>query len=74
MVSRDHNQEQEAKFAYYDEETAREARRLWNDAQEVEDRKNAEEHGVSYEEWGGAYKDYAYIEHVEILGEPIKSK
>lgn len=71
MVSRDHGQEQTAAFAYYSKEVAENARRMWNDAQEAEDRKEAEEAGKSYEDWVGAYADYAFIEQVEILGEPI---
>ena len=67
MVSRNHNQEQTAEFAYFDKEKAKEAVRLWNDAQEVEDRKNAEEEGRSYEDWVGAYADYAFVEQVEII-------
>jgi hypothetical protein len=71
MVSRDHNQEQTAEFAYYSKEEAYRVRKMWNDTQEALDRKNAEEHGQSYEEWVGAWADYAFVEQVEILGEPI---
>ena len=67
MVSRDHNQEQTAEFAYFDKEKAKEACKMWNDAQERDDRKNAEEMGKSYEEWVGAYADYAFVEQVEII-------
>lgn len=67
MVSRDYNQE--ASFAYYSKEAANNAKKMWNDAQEVEDRKDAEEHGVSYEDWVGNNCDYAWVDQVEILGE-----
>ena len=69
MVSRDYNQE--TAFAYYSKEVANNAKKMWNDAQEVEDRKNAEEHGVSYEDWVDNNADYAWVTQVEILGEPI---
>jgi len=67
MVSINHNQEQMADFAYFDKEKATNAVRLWNDAQEMEDRKNAQEQGKEYEEWVGAHANYAFLEQVEII-------
>ena len=74
MVSTDCNQVQTPRLAYYNKEAANEARRIWNTAQETEDRKNADEAGRTYDDWVGNYPDYAFIEKVEIIGEPIKSK
>ena len=71
MVSRHYNQEQTVEFAYYSKEVANNAKKMWNDAQEFDDRKNAEKAGQTYEDWIGNYPDYAWVEQVEILGEPI---
>lgn len=67
MVSRNHNKEQTSEFAYFDREKAVEAVKMWNEAQEAEDKKKAEEAGKSYDEWVGAYADYAFVEQVEII-------
>ena len=72
MISDNCNQEQYVQFAYYNKDVANNAKKMWNDAQEVQDRKEAEEHGVSYDDWVGNHPDYAWVEQVEILGEPIK--
>lgn len=67
MVSRDHNQEQTAEFAYFDKAKAEEHCKSWNSLQEVQDRADAIVAGVEYEEWAGACIDYAFVEQVEII-------
>jgi len=67
MVSRNRNQEQTAEFAYFDKELADKHCKSWNSLQEEKDRADAKEVGIEYEEWVGAYVDYAFVEQVEII-------
>ena len=41
--------------------------RIWNTTQEKYDRENAEEHGVSYEDWVGNYPDHAFVEAIDLI-------
>ena len=67
MVSRNHNQEQYAEFAYFDKETAMDAVKKWNEAQLEKDMADAKENGREYDDWIGPYNDYAYFQQVEII-------
>ena len=64
-VSCNYDQENYTKFAYFDRVKAEEACESWNQAAYEKELKDAEEAGMSYEDW---YRnDYAYVVQVEII-------
>lgn len=66
MLSTDCNQYQVTINAYQDRDKAKEHADMWNREKEVVDRKNANENGVDYYEWRGAYADEVYVVEVDM--------